>query len=316
MSELQPSNTDAILGGQSPPPVDAAVLGGTMGRNRRLAHEFGWSYELVEELSKTHDVFSFETVTVDDCGEIITSTKKHAFYYTENLGNDITLDMVYIPSGSFMMGSDDNINEQPIHEVTLKSFYISRYPITQPQYQAIMHENLSEFRGKDLPVDRVALHCAGAFCARLSNITQKKYCLPSENQWEYACRANSTTRFSFGNKITDDVANFNSDLAYDYARKGLYRSQITKVGTFPPNAFGLGDMHGNVWEWCFDNWHENYQYAPSNDIAWRHNGLGNSAVLRGGSWYEGGRCCTSSYRSRYSAGPEHKSYGIRVVRLP
>jgi Sulfatase-modifying factor enzyme 1 len=161
MSDLQPDNTAAILGGQNPPPVDAAVLGGKAGDNRKLAHTLGLSYELVNELIHTHQLFSFETVNVNWWGEIIDPTQKQAFYYREHLNDEIALDMVYIPAGSFLMGAPDDEEgseafEIPQHLVTLPAFHMSKFQITQAQYQAVMLDShSSQFVGDNLAIPLV-----------------------------------------------------------------------------------------------------------------------------------------------------------------
>jgi formylglycine-generating enzyme required for sulfatase activity len=226
MSDLNPHELDLVLGGQNSPPIDCAVMGGVIGNKQRLAYKLGISIndesfdrflqgleisnELAYELSKKHDVFEFETFTVNAHGEIIASKKKYAFYYTENLGKDVTLDLVYVPAGSFMMGSNEKDSEQPIHKVTLKPFCMAKYPTTQAQYMAVMGNNPSHFQGNDRhPVEKVSWYDAMHFCRRLSNLTGRKYILPSESQWEYACRAGTTTPFSCGDTITTDFANYN-----------------------------------------------------------------------------------------------------------
>jgi formylglycine-generating enzyme required for sulfatase activity len=174
------------------------------------------------------------------------------------------LDIVYIPAGSFMMGlpeneerSDPRAAEQqrPQHSVTLSAFHIGKYPITQAQYQSIMGENPSCFRGDNRPVETVPWYKAKEFCQKLSSKTGKIYTLPSESQWEFACRARTTTLFYFGDNFTTDLANYSLQ-------------ETAVVGQFPPNAFGLYDMHGNITEWCEDTWHVNYEGAPTDGRPW------------------------------------------------
>ncbi len=310
MTDIKPSDSDLVLGGQNPPPVDAAILGGLAGKKQRLANRLGLnindesfymflerleiSDELAYELSKNHDLFEF---TINRHGNnIISGTKKHAFYYTKNLGNDVTLDMVYIPAGSFRKGSNKKDSEQPIHQVTLKSFYMAKYPTTQAQYMAVMGNNPSYFQGDNLHlVGNVIWSEAMMFCDRLSNLTGRNYSLPSESQWEYACRAGTTTSFYCGNTITQDFANYNGDL-----------EKTTPVGKYPPNPWGLYDMHGNVWEWCLDSFphndsvldldvDRNYIGAPIDGSAWISSGS-SCHVCRGGSWCYAPNGCRSSKR--------------------
>ena len=172
-------------------------------------------------------------------------------------------------------GRDED--ESPQHRVTVSTFFISRYPVTQAQWQAIasldkvdidLKADPSRFKGDNRPVEQVNWYDAVEFCARLSRETGREYILPSEAEWEYACRAGTTTPFHFGETITTDLANYNGNYTYGSGPKGVYREETTPVGSFSPNAFGLSDMHGNVWEWCEDNWHNNYEGAPTDGSAW------------------------------------------------
>ncbi|MFN4875064.1 MAG: SUMF1/EgtB/PvdO family nonheme iron enzyme, partial [Aphanizomenon sp.] len=213
--------------------------------------------------------------------------------FTEDLGNGVKLEMIAIPGGTFWMGSPANEAERsdregPQHQVTVPSFFMGKYPLTQAQYQAIMGNNPSYFEGNNRPVETVSWDDAVTFCQKLSQRTGKNYRLPSEAEWEYACRAGTKTPFSFGDNITTDLVNYDGTYPYKSAPKGEYREQTTDVGTFPPtfppNPFGLYDMHGNVWEWCEDDWHENYIDAPTDGSAWNSQSGSNTKLLRGGSW--------------------------------
>ena len=226
--------------------------------------------------------------------------------------------MVYIPGGSFLMGSPKNeaerkSDEGPQHKVNLQPFLMSRYPITQDQYQAIMGHNPSYFKGGNRPVEQVSWHDATKFCQKLSSKTGKIYTLPSESQWEYACRAGTTTPFYFGETITSELVNYNGDYPYANAPKGKYREETTDVGSFPPNAFGLYDMHGNVWEWCLDTWHNNYNGAPTDGSSWESAGNSNVRVLRSGSWYNLSRYCRSARRAYNYACHLFKTWGFRFI---
>ncbi|MFN9401072.1 MAG: formylglycine-generating enzyme family protein, partial [Dolichospermum sp.] len=144
----------------------------------------------------------------------------------------------------FIMGSPENeaernSDEGPQHQVTVPSFFMGKYELTQAQYQAIMGSNPSRFPGNNRPVERVSWNNAVTFCEKLSQKTQKNYRLPSEAEWEYACRAGTTTPFYFGESITSELVNYNGNYTYGSAPKGQYRQQTTDVGSFPPNAFGL-----------------------------------------------------------------------------
>jgi formylglycine-generating enzyme required for sulfatase activity len=266
----------------------------------------------------------------------INKQQKQAHQFTENLGNDIQLEMVAIPGGTFMMGSPKNElkrgeTESPQHQVTVPQFLLGKYPITQAQWQAVaalpqVNQELkldpSYFKGANRPVESVSWHDAVEFCARLSNHSQRPYRLPSEAEWEYACRAGTTTPFHFGKTITTDLANYrgtdNKEYkwsgSYDDGPKGIYREETTEVGSFKiANEFGLYDMHGNVWEWCQDDWHNNYEDAPTDGSAWISDESKSDKLLRGGSWNSNPENCRSAYRNYLVAGFAFNSNGFRVV---
>ncbi|MFM6806518.1 MAG: formylglycine-generating enzyme family protein [Dolichospermum sp.] len=237
----------------------------------------------------------------------------------------LELEMIDIPEGIFIMGSSENekgsINsERPQHKVTVKPFLMSQYPITQAQWRAVaelpqvnqkLQPNPSRFKGANRPVEQVSWYEAVEFCARLSRIENKIYRLPSEAQWEYACRAGTTTPFYCGKTISTDLVNYDGDYTYGDGSKGQYREQTTDVGFFPPNLFVLHDMHGNVWEWCQDDWHDNYEGAPIDGSAWIS--LTNRKVLRGGSWFSHADYCRSAYRTYSVADFNGSNIGFRVV---
>lgn len=201
--------------------------------------------------------FPFETVTVDARGTIIRRQKQEAKSFVEDLGNGALLEMVQIPGGTFTMGSPVSEagrsgSESPQRQVTVPAFFMGRYQVTQAQYQAITGNNPSNFKGVNRPVEKVSWNEAVEFCKKLSQKTGRNYRLPSEAEWEYACRAGTTTPFYFGETITTDLVNYNGSVTpYASAPKGIDRQETTEVGKFPPNAFGLYDMHGigNKLEW-------------------------------------------------------------------
>jgi formylglycine-generating enzyme required for sulfatase activity len=236
------------------------------------------------------------------------------------------IEMVAIPGGTFEMGSPENEperheSESPQHTVTVQPFFISKYPVTQaqwlfiaqlPQINQELDPEPSRFKGANRPVERVSWYDAVEFCSRLSQYTGRPYSLPSEAEWEYACRAGTTTPFHFGETITSELANYDANYTYGAGVKGTYREETTSVGSFGvANAFGLYDMHGNVWEWCADHWHENYQGAPTDGSAWLTNN-NFRLLLRGGSWHSYPASCRCAYRIIYN--PEyHRNIGFRVV---
>ncbi len=238
--------------------------------------------------------------------------------FTEKISNVVTLEMVSLPAGQFIMGSADSDPdawdaEKPQHQVKVNSFAIGKYPVTQAQYEAVMGTNPSHFKNNSWlknnlqnPVENVSWNDAQAFCQKLSQITGKTYRLPTEAEWEYACRAGTTTRYYFG----DDASQLG-----DYAwYKGNSQNTTHPVGQKKPNAWGLYDMIGNVWEWCEDNWHDNYIGAPKDGSAWLTND-NDYPILRGGCWYNGPDGCRSAYRdfSLYRRDGLSNSYGFRVV---
>jgi formylglycine-generating enzyme required for sulfatase activity len=235
--------------------------------------------------------------------------------------------MVSIVGGTFLMGSPEGEgygDEKPQHQVTIEPFYMGKYPVTQAQWLAVMGKNLSRFKDgnwENRPVEEVSWDDAVAFCEKLSKLTGNDYRLPSEAEWEYGCRAGTTTPFYFGETITTDLANYRGtdwerygwSGSYGSGPKGVCRSETTEVGKFPPNAFGLYEQHGNVWEWCGDNLHENYEGAPTDGSVWK-GGNESRRVLRGGSW--GNYPVDARAASRNGSIPDDRnvSFGFRVVR--
>lgn len=261
---------------------------------------------------------------------VIRRHKSKARFYTETLSKSVSLEMVSIPSGSFVMGASEdeensNADERPQHLVNVPAFFMGKYPITQAQYEAVMGTNPSDFKDKpdspSRPVENVSWEDAQAFCKKLSELTKREYHLPSEAQWEYACRAGTTTPFHFGETISTELANYNGNYTYGIGEKGEYREETTPVGYFKvANEFGLYDMHGNVYEWCEDDWHENYEGAPTDGRAWidAKSKEGNKTLhsLRGGSWFSNPLYCRSAYRD-YDLldGFNDGGIGFRVIRF-
>jgi formylglycine-generating enzyme required for sulfatase activity len=269
----------------------------------------------------TYPRFSFEVLTVNPQGQIVDRHQASVPYQTLDLGQGVTLDMVLIPGGTFMMGFPDSESgrsgdEGPRHQVTLPGFWMGKYPVTQAQYQAIMGNNPANFKGDNRPVEQVSWNDAIEFCDRLSKKLGQPYTLPSEAQWEYACRAGTITPFHFGETITTDLANYNGNRTYGAGPKGVYRKETIDVGRFPPNGFGLYDMHGSVWEWCLDHWHSNYEGAPADGSAWVTGGDSSRRVQRGGSWFSLPRICRCASRVYFIPDIRGYSFGFRVVSVP
>ncbi len=271
------------------------------------------------------ETFKFEVVTVDTAGREVHRDCPTAKFFAEKLSQIVTLEMVSIPGGSFMMGSPEfegDADERPQHEVILQPFFMGKYPITQAQWKAVaalpqiqqpLNPYPSKFKGSNRPVESVSWDEAVEFCARLSEKTGREYRLPSESEWEYACRAGTTTSFHFGEMITTDLVNCSSD-TYGMDVKSKYRKETTDVGSFQiANAFGLYDMHGLVWEWCADTWHNNYSGAPADGSAWEIEGELYRRLLRGGSWRYSAELCRSASRSWDNSDGSLRNPGFRVV---
>ncbi|MBT9310825.1 formylglycine-generating enzyme family protein [Leptothoe kymatousa] len=249
-------------------------------------------------------------------------------FFAEVLAENLTLEMVQILAGTFTMGSPDDEperfdNEGPQRDVTVNEFFMGQYPITQAQWrfvagltqvERILELDPSGFKGANLPVERVSWYDAVEFCQRLSAYTEREYGLPTEAEWEYACRAGTTTPFHFGEMITTEVANYQGTKTYNNGPTGEYRQKTTPVEHFGiGNAFGLYDMHGNVWEWCQDHWHSNYNNAPTNGRAWLAEKEDSRRVARGGSWNGNPRNCRSASRNNITPDYRYYTFGFRVV---
>ncbi|WP_339376758.1 SUMF1/EgtB/PvdO family nonheme iron enzyme [Nostoc sp. 106C] len=280
------------------------------------------------------ELFEFEFATLTVKSGILEATKTWEInrirgrtkFFTENLGNNgIVLEMVAIPGGEFLMGSSRDEperynSESPQHTVTIQPFFMGKYLVTQSQWKAIaalekvniqLNPETSHFKGANRPVEQVSWDDAVEFCARLAQETGKPYRLPTEAEWEYACRAGTTTPFYFGETITTDLANYNGKYAYGSGPKGEYRGQTTDVGIFPANPFGLFDMHGNTWEWCQDSWHKNYNGAPADGSVWISDN--HTHLLRGGSWNINPWNCRSAVRNCNARDNKYINVGFRVV---
>ncbi len=232
--------------------------------------------------------YGYEVVTVNERGAIISREQRSTRIFRERVGSTV-LDLVLIPEGRFLIGSPafekDRLNKEgPQHEVNVARFWMGQYAVTQAQYKAVMGENPSYFKGANRPVECVDWHKAMEFCDRLSGQTGRRYRLASEAEWEYGCRAGTTTPFHYGETLTSELANYAGNYLYQSEPRGRDQEATMEVGQFPPNGYGLYEMHGNVWEWCADHWHDNYQGAPTDGSAWVTGGDSYRRVRRGGSW--------------------------------
>jgi sulfatase modifying factor 1 len=261
-------------------------------------------------------VVTFASLASDLSGNIVPDRKPDENAPPKNITNSIGMKFVWIPTGTFMMGSPKEEKErdgsrETQHKVTLtKGFYMAVYTVTQEEWQAVMGKNLSHFKGeKNLPVEMVSWVDCQEFIKNLRAKDKKPYRLPTEAEWEYACRAGTTTPFSFGETISADQANYNGNFPYGNGTKGVYREKTTHVGSFPANAWGLHDMHGNLLQWCHD-WFGDY---PQMDVVDPQGpDTGKDRVLRGGAWGDGPHTCRSVYRSRDVPAYRFSSRGFRL----
>ena len=270
------------------------------------------------------------------------------------------LTLLWIPPGRFWMGSPETEPERrdsegPQHLLQLQGFFMSQTPITHAQWREVagwkegpdeqwgrelkldpsrfqskegqvnndVHLLQSESNTDQRPVEQVSWEDAMEFCHRLSKRTGRTYTLPSEARWEYACRAGTITPFHFGDTISSELANYDGNYAYSGGPTGIWRVQTTPVRMFPANAWGLYDMHGNVFEWCLDEWHESYEGAPTDGRAWgdaaegeKSKELVKTKLLRGGSWFFDPSYCRSACRNHYRPDLAYNYVGFRVVCLP
>lgn len=281
----------------------------------------------------------FTTIKVYEKAEIIAELEYSVQAFDEILNDETNLKIIIIPGGSFMMGApEDELgsydDEKPKHPVTVSSFAIGQTLITQDQWKMIsslpkiklkLNPSPSFHSGSDLPVERVNWFEAVEFCDRLTRLTRKPYRLPSEAEWEYACRAGTTSAFNIGPTIATDFANYRgvddvrAEITYfgNYgdAPNGIYRGKTTDVSSFPPNQNSLYDMHGNVWEWCSDHWHPSYENAPIDGSVWLNQESDEDAdcVLRGGSWFNSPHDCRSAIRNFNTPGNRDGTVGFRVL---
>lgn len=235
-----------------------------------------------------------------------------------NIGG-VAFEFVEIPKGSFMMGAPDtekksDHDEKPLHKVNLNGFYMCKYEITQSQWKAVMgaNNNPSHFKGDSLPVEKVSWEDVQEFIKKLNQLTGKQYRLPTEAEWEYACRAGTTAPFFTGENITTDQANYNGNYPYNGNPKGEYRQKTVKVDTFAPNAWGLYNMCGNVSEWCNDLYEEYYyKNSPEDNPSGPKENDDNYRVCRGGAWNLFGKDCRSANRAK--AKGDFHFIGFRLV---
>ena len=261
--------------------------------------------------------FSYQSVTLDRAGAPVCTTAGQNIQVIQTLAGGVPLALAAVPRGHFQMGAREDgsyPDELPLHSVFLGPFWLGQHPVTQAQWRAVMGRLPDcRFHGADLPVDTLCWRDALAFCARLSQQTGLRYRLPSEAQWEYACRAGTHTPFSLGESITSQYANFAGIHTYRDAPAGVYRHGVSPVGSFLPNAWGLHEMHGTLWEFCADTWSEDYLGASPDGSAGISPHGPAYRVARGGSWHEVPQHCRSAMRLRVAENERLEYYGMRVL---
>jgi len=267
--------------------------------------------------------FSYTSARVSAAGDI-SPYDATGQRYTETALNlpagAVPLEMVAIEGGTFTMGSPDteadrDSDEGPQHQVTVPDFFMGQYEVTQAQYAAVMGNNPANFKGDNNPVQNVSWDDAQTFIQRLNRLTGKTYRLPTEAEWEYAARAGTSTPFSYGDNITPKVVNYSGNNPYtEQIQDREYKGKTIAVDTLYPNPWGLYHIHGNVWEWVEDGWHDNYNGAPTDGTAWLYSD--ERRGLRGGSWIVHARLTRSALRGRGNRGVRDNDLGFRVVLVP
>ena len=296
--------------------------------------------------------YNFETVKFNANGTIVEKLPRQAEYFEEDLGGGVKLTMVKIPGNTFQMGTadamvaqstaeqqrycnDDNCRaaiaaaikaETPQRAVTVPAFFIGKFEVRQAEWGAVkslekikreLPLNPSRFKDPQRPVDSVSWEDAVEFCARLSQKTGRQYRLPTEAEWEYACRSETTTEFAFGDTIFSDFINYDGNYPYGDGAKGVFSVSTRPVGWARVflNGFGLSGMHGNVMEWCQDKWHASYDGAPADASARMSNERSASAdrVVRGGSWSDHASRCRSAFRTKLHPRSKPPTVGLRVA---
>lgn len=290
--------------------------------------------------------FTYSVATTDEYGVIKGRRQGESKGFNENLGDGVNLEMVLIPGDNFWMGSPQQDsariikeyerigktreysgqlfqNETPQGPVKVVSFYMSRFEVTQRQWgrvaeyaksQIDLKPSPSFFRGDNRPAEQVSWEEANEFVERLKKKTKRAYRLPSEAEWEYAARAGTTTPFHFGDTVTPELVNYDGRYPWGLANPGLNRQQTYDVGSSNvANAFGLFDMHGNVFEWCMDPWHSTYQGSPSEATVWEVNGDLRYRIIRGGSYMTPAVYCRTAGRAADNPAGRFPNVGFRVV---
>lgn len=297
------------------PPLSRAISGFSTGRNVKLGFP-------------SLNSFVFDHAMLDVWGNLVDWASGECRYFEDVIGDGVKLRLVYIPGGKFQMGSfaaEGTPREKPQHPVEIRAFFLGAFPVTLEQWLVVsqlprvdidLEPEPADFKTHDtLPVNQITWREAVEFCNRLTQKTGQNYRLPTEAEWEYACRAGTGTPFSFGGNLVSKFANFDGHRPYQNGIPSEARERPIRVGSLGvPNGFGLYDMHGNVWEWCQDQWHPSYVFAPSDGTAWDWGGESGSRVIRGGDFLSGADECRSAFRKMAEEDSRHPGIGFRVAR--
>jgi len=268
------------------------------GKEAELTDQINRLNKEIKDLNKNMDTLTNENKKQKN---LLIQQKK------EKQANSIGMKFLLIPAGELNMGSEESDDEKPVHKVKIKNpFYLGTYPVTLREWKVVMDDEPSDFKGDDLPVETVSWDNVQEFIKKL-NVKEgtDKYRLPSEAEWEYACRAGTTTKYSFG----DSESELGGYAWYDDNSEG----KTHPVGQKDPNSWGLHDMHGNVWEWVQDEWHDDYDGAPTDGSAWE-SGDGANRVNRGGSWGGPAGFCRSADRFHDDPGFRDRYLGFRLLQ--
>ena len=245
------------------------------------------------------------------------TTRTNGECRTFTLPGGVKMEMIYVAPGSFTMGSpsseDGHEDDETQHRVTLtKGYWLGKYEVTQRQWESVMGENPSRFKGPDRPVESISWDDCQKFIEKVDAASRRQLGgearLPTEAEWEYACRAGTVTAYSWGDALNGDKANCDGNYPCGTTVKGRYRQETADVGSYSPNAWGFYDMHGNVWEWCSD-WYGSYGGDATNPTGAASGGY---RVLRGGSWFNDARVCRSAHRYSINPGYRYDYYGFRL----
>jgi formylglycine-generating enzyme required for sulfatase activity/predicted Ser/Thr protein kinase len=311
---------------ETPPPIEGINERWTLALAKCLAkspdERFWQVSQLHEAITRTESVITVtEEQEQPEPEPVVIKSQSSSLSIREekeiNLPGGVKIELILIPAGKFMMGSPPDEfakdKSEHLHEVEIsRDFWLGKYPVTQEQWRALMSRTPSVFSGEKLPVEGLFWNDCQEYIEALNKVTGGGMRLPTDAEWEYACRAGSTTPFCFGDKITTRLANYDGNFTYGDGEKGGFLERTTEVGAYPPNPWGLYDMHGNISEWCQDYFNERYYWmSPPKDPTGPSSG--NTWVLRGGNWRSHPKYCRSAYRTGIAPGRKHGLSGFRIA---